>query len=137
MFCLPIHALAYCIVNSTFSILHSASLRAVLKISRSLYGKRVRVFVNKTLTAVSNPLIFYLFPLKEGPEEKPVISRTIQIHNLHLFSYARAAAETAYLGLASKARQDDVPQQTLMAITALFHSRNRLTDANIHGPIIY
>ena len=38
-----------------FSILHSASLRAVLKISRSLYSKRVRVFENNTLTTVSNP----------------------------------------------------------------------------------
>ena len=65
--------------------------------------------------------------MKDGPEEKPVISRTIQIHILHLFTYARAAAETANLGLASTATQDDVPQQTL---TALFHSRNRLTDAN-------
>ena len=32
--------------------LESASLRAVLKISRSLYSKRVRVFENKTLTTV-------------------------------------------------------------------------------------
>ena len=63
----------------------------------------------------------------EGPEEKPVINRTIQIHNLHLFSYARAVAETANLGLASTATQDDVPQQTL---TALFHSRNWLMDTN-------
>ena len=55
VFCFQIHALAYRTMNSKFSILHSASLRAVLKISRSLYGKRVRVFENKTLTTVSNP----------------------------------------------------------------------------------
>ena len=48
MFCFQIHALAYCTINSKFSILHSASLRAVLKISHSLYSKRVRVFENKT-----------------------------------------------------------------------------------------
>ena len=41
-------------MNSKFSILHSVPIRAVLKISRSLYGRRVRVFVNKTLTTVSN-----------------------------------------------------------------------------------
>ena len=59
VFCFQIHALAYCTMNSKFSILHSASLsaslRAVLKISRSLCSKRVRVFENKTLTTVSNP----------------------------------------------------------------------------------
>ena len=42
-------------MNSKFSILHSASLRAVLKIPHSLYSKQVRVFENKTLTTVSNP----------------------------------------------------------------------------------
>ena len=42
--------------NSKFSILHSASLRAVLKIDNSLYSKCVRVSENKTLTTVSNPL---------------------------------------------------------------------------------
>ena len=57
--------------------------------------------------------------IKEGPEEKPVINRTIQIHNLNLFSCARAAADTTNLG----EQQDDVSQETL---TALFHSRNRL-----------
>ena len=36
--------------HSKFSILHSASLRAVLKLSRSLYSKQVRVFKNKTRT---------------------------------------------------------------------------------------
>ena len=55
VFCFQIHALAYRTMNTNFSILHSASRRAVLKISRSLYGKRVRVFENKTLTTVSNP----------------------------------------------------------------------------------
>ena len=55
VFCFQIHALAYRTMNSKFPILHSASLRAVLKISRSLYGKRVRVFENNTLTTVSNP----------------------------------------------------------------------------------
>ena len=54
MFCLQIHALAGSIRNSKISILHSAMPRAVLKISRSLCGQRVRVFVNKTLTTVSN-----------------------------------------------------------------------------------
>jgi hypothetical protein len=55
VFCLQIYALADRTMNSKFSILHSASPRAVLKISRSLYDQRVRIFVNKTLTAVSNP----------------------------------------------------------------------------------
>ena len=55
VFCLQIHALAGSTMNSKFSILHSATPRAVLKISRSLCGQRVRVFVNKTLTTVSNP----------------------------------------------------------------------------------
>ena len=53
MFCLQIHALAGRTMNSKFSILHSATPRAVLKISHSLCGQRVRVFVNKTLTTVS------------------------------------------------------------------------------------
>ena len=56
MFCLQIHAHAGSTMNSKFSILHSATPRAVLKISRSLCGQRVRVFVNKTLTTVS-PLL--------------------------------------------------------------------------------
>jgi len=55
VFCWQIHALAGLTMNSKFSILHSATPRAVLKISRSLCGQRVRVFVNKTLTTVSNP----------------------------------------------------------------------------------
>ena len=55
--------------------------------------------------------------MKEGPEEKPVISRTIQIHNLHLFSYARAAGETAYLELASTAMHDDVHVQCTSTTT--------------------
>ena len=55
VFCLQIHALAYRTMNSKFSILHEAKLSAVLKISSSLNSKRVRVFVNKTLTTVSNP----------------------------------------------------------------------------------
>ena len=42
-------------IFNTALILHSASLCAVLKISHSLYSKRVRVFENKTLTTVSNP----------------------------------------------------------------------------------
>ena len=54
MFCLQIHALAGSTMNSKFSILHEATPRAVLKISRSLCSQRVRVFVNKTLTTVSN-----------------------------------------------------------------------------------
>ena len=53
VFCFQIHALAYCTMKSKFSILHSASLRAVLKISSSLYSKQVRVFENKILTTVS------------------------------------------------------------------------------------
>ena len=55
MFCFQIHALAYCTMNEKFSILHEAKLSAVLKISRSLYSKQVRVFENETLTTVSNP----------------------------------------------------------------------------------
>ena len=55
MFSFQIHARAYCTMNEKFSILHEAKLSAVLKISSSLYSKRVRVFVNKTLTTVSNP----------------------------------------------------------------------------------
>ena len=54
VFCFQIHTLDYRTMNLKFSI-HSASLRAVLKISRSLYGKQVRVFENKTLTTFSNP----------------------------------------------------------------------------------
>ena len=53
VFCFQIHGLAYCTMNKKFSILHEAKLSAVLKISRSLYSKRVRVFENKTLTTVS------------------------------------------------------------------------------------
>ena len=49
-----IHALASSTMNSKISMLHAATPRAVLKISRSLCGQRVRVFVNKTLTIVSN-----------------------------------------------------------------------------------
>ena len=53
MFCLQIHALAECTMNSKFCALHSAPA-AVYKIFRSLYIQLVRVFVNKTLTTVSN-----------------------------------------------------------------------------------
>ena len=60
MFCLQIHALAGSTMNAKFSILHSATPHAVLKISRPLCGQRVRVFVNKTLTTVSNPYILTL-----------------------------------------------------------------------------
>ena len=46
----------YRILNSKFLIPHPAPHLAVLKISRSLYGKRERVqFGNKTLTTVSDP----------------------------------------------------------------------------------
>ena len=55
MICLQKHALAGSTMNEKFSILHSAIPRAVLKISRSLCGQCVRLFVNKTLTTVSNP----------------------------------------------------------------------------------
>ena len=44
VFCLQIHALAECTMNSKFCI-----------IFRSLYIQLVHVFVNKTLTTVSNP----------------------------------------------------------------------------------
>ena len=54
MFCFQIHARAYCTMKEKFSVLHEAKLSAVLKISRSLYSKQVRVFENKTLTTVSN-----------------------------------------------------------------------------------
>ena len=37
-------------MNDKFSVLHEAKLSAVLKISRSLYSKQVRVFENKTRT---------------------------------------------------------------------------------------
>ena len=43
VFCLQIHALAECTMNSKFCIF------------RSFYIQLVRVFVNKTLTTVSNP----------------------------------------------------------------------------------
>ena len=43
---------------------------------------------------------------------------------MHLLSYVRVAAESTNLGLASTATQDDVPQQTVMA---LFH----MTDTNM------
>ena len=55
VFCLQIHALADRTMNSKFSILHSAAPRVGLKVSRSLFGQLVRVFVNKTITTVSNP----------------------------------------------------------------------------------
>ena len=54
-------ALLTCIACSELQIFNTAlgqrRPRAVLKISRSLYSQRVRVFVNKTLTTVSNPKI--------------------------------------------------------------------------------
>ena len=34
---------------------------------------------------------------EKGPEEKPVISRTTQLHNRNLSSYARAAVEIAMM----------------------------------------
>ena len=52
MFCLQIHALAYCTMNEKFSILHEAKVGAILKNSRSLYSKQVRVFENKTLASL-------------------------------------------------------------------------------------
>ena len=56
VFCLQIYALADRTINSKFSILHSASPRAVFSCTISLvHDQRVRIFVNKTLTAVSNP----------------------------------------------------------------------------------
>ena len=42
--------LPYNLMNEKFSILHEAKLSAVLKISSSLYGNQVHVFVNKTRT---------------------------------------------------------------------------------------
>ena len=59
MFCFQIHALAYCTMNEKFSILHEAKLSAVLKISRSLYSKQVRVFENKTRTKQSLTLLIF------------------------------------------------------------------------------
>ena len=65
MFCLQIHALAYRTMNEKFPILHEAELSAVLKISSSLYGKQMRVFVNKTRTKQPlTLLIFNLSPLR-------------------------------------------------------------------------
>ena len=63
MFCFQIHALAYCTMNEKFSILHEAKLSAVLKISRLLYSKQVRVFENKTRTKSLTLLIFNLSSL--------------------------------------------------------------------------
>ena len=63
MFCFQIHARAYCTMNEKFSILHGAKLSAVLKISSSLYSKRVRVFENKTRTKSLTLLIFNLSSL--------------------------------------------------------------------------
>ena len=51
-------------MTSKFSILHSASLCAVLKISHSLYSKRVRVFENKTLRDWSKSIG------RGGPEQR-------------------------------------------------------------------
>ena len=53
VFCLQIHALAECTMNSKFC--RPRRPRAVYKIFRSLYIQLVRVFANKTLTTVSNP----------------------------------------------------------------------------------
>ena len=47
--------------------------------------------------------------IRDKNDERRAISRTIQMHNLHFFSYAWAAAETVNLELASIATQDDVP----------------------------
>ena len=56
VFCLQIHALAECTMNSKFCILHSApAASCTIKIFHSLYIQLVRVFVNETLTTVSNP----------------------------------------------------------------------------------
>ena len=57
VFYLQIHALASRTMNSKFSILLSAPLRAVLNISSSLYGKHVCEFVNTKLKIVFNPKI--------------------------------------------------------------------------------
>ena len=54
VFCLKIHALAKCTINSKFCILPRRP-RAVYKIFRSLYIQLVRVFLNITLTTVSDP----------------------------------------------------------------------------------
>ena len=48
VFCLRIHALAECTMKNTRTC-------QMYKIFRSLYIQLVRVFVNKTLTTVSNP----------------------------------------------------------------------------------
>ena len=63
VFCLQIHALAECIMSSKFCILYSApaascsiqnfSFRSC--VYTKLYIQLVCVFVNKTLTTVSNP----------------------------------------------------------------------------------
>ena len=51
VFCLQIHALAEFTMNSKFCVLHEAQAASFF---RSLYIRLVRVFVNKTLTTVSN-----------------------------------------------------------------------------------
>ena len=50
MFCLQIHARADRTMNERFSMLYEVQPSAVLKISSSLYGQQVRVFVNKIRT---------------------------------------------------------------------------------------
>ena len=60
MFCLQIHPRAYRTMNEIFPILREAELSAVLKISSSLYGKQVRVFVNKTRTCLVRVLSLIL-----------------------------------------------------------------------------
>ena len=55
VFCLQIYALADRTMNSKFSILHSASPRVVLKFLVHCTISACVYFVNKTLTAVSNP----------------------------------------------------------------------------------
>ena len=55
MFCFQIHALAYCTMNEKFSILHSASLRAVLKISLHCTVSKCVYLKTKHELTVSNP----------------------------------------------------------------------------------
>ena len=57
VFCLPIHALAECTMNEKFSILHSAPAAScsIQNFSFIVHSARACIFVNKTLTTVSNP----------------------------------------------------------------------------------
>ena len=93
MFCFQIHALAYCTMNSKFSILHEAKLSAVLKISSSLYSKQVRVFENKTRTnSLSLTLLIFNLSslLASRPNTVQFLSVIVITHSVTLMSPGNA-----------------------------------------------